>query len=367
MHEKQPVKRLLTKKDAVGVTKIETSDEDISPKEGEIVLKVDRFGLSSNNITYAALGDFMNYWKFFPTGEEGWGHMPVWGFADVIASNIDGVEAGERFYGYFPVASVFRMQPIRVTARGFYDGAPHRLELVSAYNFYTRCATDAGYSPEMEEYQMLFRPLFITSFMLADFLEDNGFCGAKRLLVSSASSKTAYGTAYCLEGRDDIEVVAATSARNVDFVESLGCYDKVVSYDALDTLDTGVPTAYIDFSGDSNLRVRIHEYFGASLTYDCFAGTAANTGERMSVEVPGPKPSFFFAPNQIKKRNADWTPQGFNERYGAAEKSFYDRVSDKANPWMVLSRHQGMEAVQKLVTELVETGGNPREGMVVRL
>jgi hypothetical protein len=367
MSNKQTVTRMLTRMDAIGTTKIVETEEDAAPGAGEILVRVDSFGLSSNNITYAALGDWLNYWKFFPTGEKGWGHMPVWGFADVVASNVDGVEAGERFYGYFPVASTFRMQPIRVTERGFYDGAEHRLELVSAYNFYTRCSADAGYSPEREEYQMLFRPLFITSFMLADFLEDNNFFGAKRLLVSSASSKTAYGTAFCLEGRDDVELVAITSAHNAGFVESLGCYDKVASYDALEALDRDVPTAYIDFSGDNDLRLRIHNYLGTSLVYDCFVGTAANIGERVKVEVPGPNPSFFFAPNQIKKRNADWTPQVFNQRYGEAEASFYAKVSDAANPWMVLSRHQGIEATQELVKKLVETGGDPREGMVVRL
>lgn len=363
----QTITRLLTDKANVGTTTIDVLNDDKALGDGEILVKVDQFGLSSNNITYAALGDFMNYWKFFPTGQDGWGHMPVWGFADVVASNVDGIAVGERFYGYFPVATRFRMAPIRVTERGFYDGAEHRLELVSAYNFYTRCSADAGYSPDMEEYQMLFRPLFITSFMLADYLEDNDCFGAKRLLVSSASSKTAYGTAYCLEGRDDLEVIALTSAKNKAFVEKLGCYDTVISYEELDTLERETPITYVDFSGDYDLRTRIHDYFGPSLVFDCFAGTAANTGERQEVNVSGPRPVFFFAPNQIKKRNADWTPQGFNERYGAAEKSFYARVSDAAHPWMTLSRHEGMEALQGLIADLYETGGKPIEGMVVRL
>ena len=28
----------------------------------------------------------MNYWRFFPASEDGWGRVPVWGFADVVAS-----------------------------------------------------------------------------------------------------------------------------------------------------------------------------------------------------------------------------------------------------------------------------------------
>ena len=86
-------------------------------------MRIDRFALTTNNITYAAFGDAMNYWNFFPTGDAAWGHMPVWGFADVVASTVEVVAVGERFYGYFPIASHLRMQPVRVTARGFYDGA----------------------------------------------------------------------------------------------------------------------------------------------------------------------------------------------------------------------------------------------------
>src|SRR6185369_3892132 len=128
----------------------------------------------------------MSYWGFFPSGVAGWGHMPVWGFAEVAASNVSGVEPGERFYGYFPIASHLVVQPVRVTERGFYDGTPHRLELTSAYNQYQRVRTDAAYRAQDESYQALLRPLFITSFMLADFLEDNAFFGARQIVFSSA-------------------------------------------------------------------------------------------------------------------------------------------------------------------------------------
>ncbi len=66
---------------------------------------------------------------------------------------------------------------------------------------------------------MLVRPLFITSFMLADFLQDNAFFGARQLLISSASSKTAYGTAFCLAEERAMELLALTSVRNRGFVE----------------------------------------------------------------------------------------------------------------------------------------------------
>src|SRR5690554_2729506 len=239
---------------------------------GQALLKIDRLALTTNNITYAAFGDtpHLRYWDFFPTDDAAWGHMPAWGFAEVVSTTVEGLEIGERFYGYWPIATHLVVEPVRVTERGFYDGSAHRLELTSAYNQYQRNRTDAAYRPENEDYQMLLRPLFITSFMLADYLEDNGFFGAKRVLVSSASSKTAFGTVFCLEGKD-IEVVGITSASNQAYVDGLGCYQQSVTYDQLESLDASIPTLYVDFSGNAELRQRVHAHFEQSLVHDCYA------------------------------------------------------------------------------------------------
>ena len=93
---------------------------------GEVRLAVDSFALTANNITYAAFGDAMNYWGFFPTGDTATGCIPVWGFADVTESRCDGVAVGERFYGYWPIADEVVLQPARVNDAGFFDGAAHR-------------------------------------------------------------------------------------------------------------------------------------------------------------------------------------------------------------------------------------------------
>src|SRR4051812_18843189 len=100
----------------------------------------------------------MGYWNFFPTGQADWGHMPVWGFADVLASRTPSIETGERFFGYFPIASHLRVQPIRITPRGFTDGATHRQSLPGVYNQYPRCSSDPAYSRKLEDFQALYRP-----------------------------------------------------------------------------------------------------------------------------------------------------------------------------------------------------------------
>ena len=55
-----------------------------------LLIKVDRFAFTANNITYAVLGDQLKYWQLFPAPES-FGNIPVWGFGDVIASRHPGV------------------------------------------------------------------------------------------------------------------------------------------------------------------------------------------------------------------------------------------------------------------------------------
>lgn len=358
-------RRLLTRKTALGET-VQDSRPAGELAPGEAVMKLDRFSITSNNITYAVFGDAMQYWSFFPTGDAALGHMPVWGFANVVASTVAGVEVGERFYGYFPVASHLVMRPERVTGRGFYDGAPHRAALVSAYNQYTRCSEDSGYAPDTENLQALFRPLFITAFMLADYVVDNSGFGARRLLVSSASSKTAYGTAACLDGAG-YERIGLTSGRNTGFVEGLGCYDQVVDYAAIEALPADQPVTYLDFSGDPALRARIHHHFGDALVHDCVIGSAGATQLNAPVALPGPRPQFFFAPTQITKRNTDWGPAEFNRRYGEAERAFFARVADPKHPWIKVVESHGFDAAAAIIAELFTTGGDPLEGQIVVL
>lgn len=361
------VTRLLTRKNALDTSRLDTVRIPLPLEEGDVILKIDRVAITTNNITYAAFGDAMRYWDFFPTGDPDWGHMPVWGFGDVVMSNAEGVEVGERFYGYFPIASHIRMKAVRVKKRGFYDGSDHRLALTSAYNQYTRCSEDPAYRHVFENHQIILRPLFITSFMGADFLQDNGFFGARQIVVSSASSKTAYGTAFCLKDKFDVRLVGLTSRGNKSFVENLGCYHEVVTYDEVKSMAPGIPTLYLDFSGSDELRSTIHHHFGGDLVYDCFAGSAQNTSFLRQNDLPGPKPEFYFAPIQIRKRNADWGHDVVNERFNEAQLSFIRRVNSQRNPWMHIDEAKGFEDAQKLIRKMHDGLIDPSRGNVVML
>ncbi len=342
------------------LTATEVREVDVpEPAAGEAVLRVDRVGLTANNVTYAVFGDAMNYWQFFPA-PEGFGRVPLWGFADVVASQVDGVEVGQRLYGYFPTSSHLLVQPGGVSDGGFRDVSPHRAGLPSPYNGYQRIDADPAYEEDREDLQVLYRPLFFTSFLLADFLADHAYFGATTAVLSSASSKTAYGTAFQLEG---IHRVGLTSRGNVEFTRSLGCYDEVMSYDEVDQLPTDEPTLYADMAGSAPVRTAVHEHLGDALMHDAVVGATHFAEQASTGPLPGPRPAFFFAPDQMVKRRADWGPGGVEERFGQAWKRFAPAVEG----WVDVIEGVGAQALREVWLEVLAGKSAPRAGNVLQL
>jgi len=331
-------------------------------QDGQVLLTVDAFGFTANNVTYAVFGDAMKYWNFFPA-PEGWGRVPVWGFADVARSNHPDVAVGERVYGYLPMSTYFVANAGCVTAGGFSDTAAHRQEMDAFYNLYLRTDADPGYDPSREGEQMILRPLFFTGFLIDDFLADNGFFGAKRVVVSSASSKTSVALAHQLfqHGHDRCEVVGLTSKRNVPFVESLGCHHRVVAYTDIETLDASVPTVFVDMAGDADVTTRIHRHCGEALKYSCQVGGTHWDRLAFGIEVPGPTPTLFWAPGQLAKRMGDWGPDGFQQRAGGAWKKFLTWLDGL----VTVERASGTEAIERVYRMTLEGRADPRKGYVL--
>jgi hypothetical protein len=359
---------LLIRKDQLPTTRLHTATHE-PLADGQVRVRIDSFALTSNNITYAAFGDAMSYWQFFPTSEEGWGSIPVWGFGSVVQSLHPGVAVGERLYGYWPMSSTAVLSPDRLTSARLTDAAAHRAALPAVYNQYFRCNADPLYTPDTEDLQALLRPLLITSWLIDDFMADNDFFGASTMLLSSASSKTAYGTAFQLHQRSGLEVIGLTSPANVAFCESLGCYDRVVTYDALDTIAADTPAVYVDFAGNGELRNAIHARF-ANLKYSCSIGgthveqlAAQGAGKTLS----GPRATLFFAPAQIKKRTAEWGADEFDRRMVTAWHDFLATVTDPKKPWLRAEHHHGGEAVQAAYAQVLAGKGDPRIGHILSL
>ncbi len=349
---------------------------DVRLAQGQVRARIAHFAYTANNITYAAFGDAMHYWQFFPVAPEAdgtpWGCIPVWGFGDVVHSLHPGVAVGERLYGYWPMASHATVAPVRLSVHGFADGAPHRATLHAVYNQIVRTTGDPFYTPDSEPVQALLRPLFLTAWLVDDFLADNDFFGTTSggargvMLLSSASSKTAVATAARLARRPEVEVVGLTSPDKVDFCRSLGVYGRVLTYDALDTLAPDTPAVYVDFAGNGALRRSIHERL-TRLAYSASIGGTHVDQFAGGRDLPGPRPVLFFAPAQARKRSADWGAAEFNRRLAEAWHAFRIRATDPSAPCLVVQRHNGPEAVRAAHALVLGGRGDPRIGHVLSL
>lgn len=328
--------------------------------EGQALLRLDRFALTANNVTYAAIGEQFGYWKFFPA-EAPNGRVPVWGFAEVVESKSADVAVGERIWGYFPIATHLLVTPTKSSPRGFVDGAAHRAGLPPVYNQYERVAADPAYAAAHEGKIALFRPLFVTGFLIDDFLDENRFFGAQRLILSSASSKTALGLAKCVKDRGGVEVVGLTSSRNAEFVRKTGYYDRVVTYDRLGDLPNDAPAVLVDMAGDAPLINALAERLGDAFVYNCMVG--GTHWEAGVAETKGPPRALFFAPDRIVKRHKDWGPDGFAVRYATAWGAFLGSTDS----WLKVVEKSGEGPVREAWVALLDGVARPEEGYVLRV
>jgi len=330
--------------------------------DGQVLFRVDRFALTANNITYAVTGDFLGYWKFFPA-EEGWGRLPVMGFADVIGSRHPQVREGERVFGFFPMSTHLAIEAGDATGAHFFDAAAHRSETALVYRQYLRTTGDALYQPSHEDSLLLLRGLFMTSFLVDDFLADRGDFGARTFVVSSASSKTAIALASQLSKRGAGTVVGLSSARNQAFVASLGCYDRVLRYDAIDSLANEGAAVFIDHSGDGAVVNAVHERFGERLVHSCIVGATHWGAAPRAATLPGAQPTFFFAPAQMAKRTKEWGAAGFQQRLGAA----WEQFRATSERWLHVIRGNGPAAVERVYDEVLAGRAAPSDGHVLSL
>jgi hypothetical protein len=341
---------------------------DVPPREltdGEARLGIDVFALTANNITYAAFGDAMRYWDFFPAAGEGKGRLPVWGFAEVSESRCPDLPVGERIYGYFPAASELIVSPAKVSRAGFVDASDHRAHLPPAYNRYVRCSGDASYDREMEAEQMVLQPLYLTGWLLARYLREEKAFGASRVYLTSASSKTAIGMASCL--RDSpvagVKICALTSAGSRDFVDGLNLYDEVHLYSDIDRMPASRPSVMVDFAGDASVNRDFHKRFADQLKANIRVGGAHWEQSAPARNLPGPKPDFFFAPDHLEKAREALGSGGFMAAYGEDWMAF----ARSARTWLRFREFSGADACLAIYNGLITGDAMARDGLTIRV
>jgi Protein of unknown function (DUF2855) len=360
----QSIDFIVARNDLQQCKSIETQLPDAAALPADALLvKVDRFAFTTNNITYAVLGDQLKYWQLFPA-PRGFGIIPVWGFGEVIASKHPGIAEGERLFGYFPMATHLVIEASDVTRRGLRDAAVHRQDVAPVYNAYARVSGDPAFAGRQGDHQALLRPLFMLSFLVDDYLAENGFFGARRVILSSASSKTAFGLAHLVHTlRKDIEVIGLTSAANAGFVEKLGCYDQIVTYDRVTSPPPDTPVALVDMAGNSDVRERLHRHFGDGMKYSGRIGLTHRGSSDQEPELPGARPSWFFAPDQIRKRAKEWGPGGIDARFSTAWSAFAPHL----DRWLTVIEGRGPAAVKQVYVDTLAGRIPPQQGHMLSL
>ena len=330
-------------------------------------LRVESFSVTANNITYAVIGDQFGYWNFFPA-EGNFGVVPMWGHAKVLESHCPDIAVGERVYGYLPMATHLDVVPGKVSAGGFTDMAAHRQPMSPIYNQYSRLAADPEHDPAKEAERMLFGPLFKTGFLIEAMLRREGWFGAKNLIITSASSKTAMGLASVAKDLSpSIKRVGLTSKGNVGFVAETGFYDEVMAYDDISALSQ-IASVCVDFAGNSQLLRKIHEKLANHLTYSCLVGAThvdargPNSAGAGGGEMPGPKPILFFAPDHAVATIQELGPKGFSEAVSRSWKSFLTATDSVVD----IEMHAGLKAAETAFVETLQGRTDPKKGIIIQ-
>ncbi len=348
-----------------------------SLEENEIRLKIEKFAVTSNNITYAVAGDKLGYWQFFPPLEDidskdndnsVWGVIPVWGFAQVVESNNDEVSLGERFFGYFPPASNLILKPSNVNKLSFIESSAHRVHLPVAYNIYRKVEHPATLTKQevmlKENERMLLYPLHVTSFALYDFFDEHDWFGAEQVILLSASSKTSTGLAYGIKHkRPDLRQIGVTSARNLPAVEGLEVYDIVLDYKNLQHIDSNKPTVIIDMSGNSEVISSLHKQLKDNMKYCSKVGITHKDAFSNEPFYIKERTHMFFAPSQIQQKIKVQGMQAFN-----SECTHYLEHSYKqSRNWLEIEELAGLEGLQQVFLDICGGKIDPTKGLIVKM
>lgn len=334
---------LLVKRSDLTVTELRPADFAVL-QSGEVRLAVETFGLTAVTMTYAVLPDSpIPFFNAF-LAPAGYGRVPVWGFARVVETRNADIEIGSRYFGYLPMSTHVVVRP-EISADGFVDLSAERAFLHPWYRGYRR----TGPADFLDDRRALLWPLFSTSYNLASFLSEQASLGARSVLITSASSKTAIGTATLLAEQGLLPAVGLTSSGNVGFVEKLGVYDRVASYSDLAAVSMTGPTVLVDFSGEPTRLSALCQRFAGQLCHTALVGYAHPSAMVRHAELHGPKPVIFFTPAVEQQRIAEEGADSYFTGLRAAE----DRFIRASESWLTVQHQRGPAAMAEIFRSLL--------------
>lgn len=335
-------------------------------KPKEILIKIEKFGLTSNNITYAALKDSMPYFKFFPIDEKnpGWGCLPVWGVGKVIQSNFADLAEGTCVYGFFPAANYVTLEVAALTPTGFIVNRPNIAQEYGFYNLYNFTHLDPFYLKDKEDMMAVVRPLFLTGLLIADYLEVNNFMQANTVIISSAASKTSYALALALHKKQKCKLLGLASAKSKPFAESMNIYDQVITYEEIKNISEDLTAVYIDICGNELVRGQLISKLSDKLKHILSVGMT--NWKQGSYGLPKTarniKSEVFFAPGWTLQRPKDSAAEFAKELF----KGWHAQMSN-VEKYFQLQNASGKDALRKSFLDFVNSQSKPERAYVFSL
>ena len=234
---------------------------------GQILIKVSKFVLTANTVTYAMAGlhPELQYFAHYPYPNPTLALSPCWGTGIVTASKCPGIEVGLRIHGFYAMAPYAILQPKpRPSKHGqFEDITPHRLSTLVPYRTYfiKPLTTSENY----EDLERTDGVLFSTGWGMAhstSFLSNP----PDAMVLTSASSRTAICAAFSAKHANNgsglgFQVIGLTSQGNLDYVRSLDLYDVVYTYDDIKSMNSNQTIVVQDCTGSPSIQANIRLHY----------------------------------------------------------------------------------------------------------
>jgi len=228
------------------------------------------------------------------------------------------------------------------------------------YYYLNRDTFADNLTPKQECLMMLYRPLFLTSFLLEDYLTVTN--KTPQIVIASASSKTGYSLAYLLKIRNrPVKVIGLTSAKNQKFVQGLKLYDSVIPYTSITSIPQAEST-YIDFSGDRKILHQVYEHLGKQNFKQSIAVGLSHWDSNVSASFSDSiKSEVFFAPLWLKKRSAEIGGPAFTE----SMKTSLGQCIIESDRWTQVIEGSGIDTVKRTYEKVLKGDYLPEDGFVL--
>jgi Protein of unknown function (DUF2855) len=133
-------------------------------------------------------------------------------------------------------------------------------------------------------------------------------------------------------------------------------YRDVIGYDAIEDVERR-PATFVDLAGNADVRATVHRHLGDELQASVLVGATHIDAEGPAADapLPGPTPTFFFAPDHIG--------DGID---GEARAAFAELV-EWSEAWLELERRDGSDAVLGAWAEAVSGALPPTKALSLAL